>query len=63
VERGLIECPDETFHRLLDSMERGIEQMASVTELLRGLASPETPDQEREEMQRKLRRLKAKYAT
>ncbi len=63
VERGLIECPDETLHRLLDSMERGIEQMASVTELLRGLASPETPDQEREEMQRKLRRLKAKYAT
>ncbi len=63
VERGLIECSDETLHRSLDSMERRIEQMASVTELLKGLASPESSDQEREELQRRLRRLKSQTST
>jgi two-component system NtrC family sensor kinase len=62
VERGLIECSDETLDHLLGLMERQIEQMASMTEILRVIVSPETSDEQREEMQRKLQRLKARYA-
>jgi two-component system NtrC family sensor kinase len=41
VQRGLIECSDETLSRLLDSMERQIEQMASVTEILQRIVAPQ----------------------
>jgi two-component system NtrC family sensor kinase len=63
VERGKTTCGDDTLSQLLRSMERTIGQMASVTEILRGLASPDSSDDEREELQRKLRRLKAKGST
>ncbi|HEM62394.1 MAG TPA: GAF domain-containing protein, partial [Chloroflexi bacterium] len=59
-EVGLIGCSDETLRQLLKSMERKIGQMASVTEILRAIVSPETSDEDREEMQRRLRRLKAR---
>jgi two-component system NtrC family sensor kinase len=62
VQRGLIECSDETLSRLLDSMERQIEQMASVTEILQRIVAPQVSDEEREDLQRKLRRLKARHA-
>jgi two-component system NtrC family sensor kinase len=62
-DRGLIGGSDEAWRDLLDSMERGIEQMAAVTELLEGLASPETPEVEREQMERRLRKLQARHAT
>jgi two-component system NtrC family sensor kinase len=62
VQRGLIECSDETLSRLLDSMERQIEQMASVTEILQRIVARQVSDEEREDLQRKLRRLKARHA-
>jgi hypothetical protein len=40
-------------------MERKIEQMASVTELLTGLSSPDASDDDRQEMQRRLQKLKS----
>ena len=63
VERGNTTCGDDTLSQLLRSMERSIGQMASVTEILRGLPSPDSSDDEREELQRKLQRLKAKGTT
>ncbi len=63
VERGNTTCGDDTLSQLLHSMERSIGQMASVTELLKGLASPDSSDDEREGLRRKLQRLKAKVTT
>ncbi len=62
-ERGAITCTDDTLTRLLPAMERKIGQMASVTEILNGLASPDTSDEDREELQRRLRALKARHIT
>jgi two-component system NtrC family sensor kinase len=63
VERGNTICGDDTLSRLLGSMERSIGQMASVTEILKGLASPDSSDDEREGLRRRLWRLKAKVTT
>ena len=60
VERGLITCGDDSLTRLLTSMELQIGQLASVTELLNGLASPESSAEDREELESRLRRLKDK---
>ena len=62
-ERGATTCTDDTLTRLLPAMERKIGQMASVTEILNGLASPDTSDVDREELQRRLRALKARHIT
>jgi two-component system NtrC family sensor kinase len=62
VEKGLVSSDDETLSRLLDSMERGIEQMASVTEILNRLASPGSTEKDREELQSRFQKLKDKYA-
>jgi two-component system NtrC family sensor kinase len=62
VEKGLIDCSDETLSHLLASMERRIEQMASAIEMLRGIVSPEISDDQREHMQKRLQRFKARYA-
>lgn len=62
VEKGLVSSDDETLSRLLDSMERGIEQMASVTEILNRLASPGSTERDREELQSRFQKLKDKYA-
>jgi two-component system NtrC family sensor kinase len=63
VERGNTTCGEDTLSQLLRSMESGIGQMASVTEILRGLASPNSSDDERERLRRKLQRLKARVTT
>jgi two-component system NtrC family sensor kinase len=63
VERGNTTCGDDTLSQLLRSMESGIGQMASVTEILRGLASANSSDDERERLRRKLQRLKARVTT
>ena len=62
-ERGAITCTDDTLTRLLPAMERKIGQMASVTEILNGLASPDTSDEDRGELQGRLRALKARHIT
>jgi two-component system NtrC family sensor kinase len=62
VEKGSVSSDDQTLSRLLDSMERGIEQMASVTEILNRLASPGSTEKDREELQSRFQKLKDKYA-
>jgi signal transduction protein with GAF and PtsI domain len=63
VERGLVSAGDDTLTRLLDSMERGIEQMASVTEILNRLSSPGSTDEDREELQQRFQKIKGKYVS
>ena len=62
-EKGVITSTDDTLMRLLNSMERRIEQMASVTEILQGLASLDSSDDHRDEMERRLQKMKTKLAT
>lgn len=57
-ERGATMCADDTLNQLLRSMERNVEQMASVTEMLNGLVSPSSSEEDRERVQRRLQRLK-----
>ncbi|TKJ28589.1 MAG: hypothetical protein CEE40_11270 [Chloroflexi bacterium B3_Chlor] len=63
VEGGTISCVDDTLGELLNSMERRIEQMASLTEILSALASPDSTAQDWESLQRRFEKLKAKYAS
>jgi two-component system NtrC family sensor kinase len=63
VEKGLVSAGDDTLTRLLDSMERGIEQMASVTEILSGLSSPGSTEEDREELQQRFQKIKEKYVS
>jgi two-component system NtrC family sensor kinase len=60
VERGATICADDTLYQLLRSMERNLEQMASVTEMLNGLVSPSGSVEDRERVQRRLQRLKSR---
>jgi two-component system NtrC family sensor kinase len=59
-ERGATMCADDTLTQLLRSMERNVEQMASVTEMLNGLVSPDSSEEDRDRVQRRLERLKVK---
>jgi two-component system NtrC family sensor kinase len=61
-ERGRISCPDATLDRLLNSMERRIEQMATLTEILNDFASPEGTTKDWENLQQRFDKLKARYA-
>ncbi len=63
VERGLVSAGDDTLTRLLDSMERGIGQMASVTEILNRLSSPGSTDEDREELQQRFQKIKGRYVS
>jgi two-component system NtrC family sensor kinase len=63
VEKGLVSAGDVTLTRLLDSMERGIEQMASVTEILNRLSSPDSTEEDREELQQRFQKIKGKYVS
>jgi signal transduction protein with GAF and PtsI domain len=62
-ERGTTTCSDDTLTRLLPAMERKIGQMASITEILNGLASPDTSDADRQKLQRRLLALRARHVT
>jgi hypothetical protein len=59
VEKGSVSCADDTLQRLLSSMEHSLEQMATFTELLNKLASPEVTADEEKRIKQKIRRLKA----
>jgi signal transduction protein with GAF and PtsI domain len=63
VERGATICADDTLNHLLRSMERNVEQMASATEMLSGLVSPTSSGEDRERVQRRLQRLKARHVS
>jgi two-component system NtrC family sensor kinase len=60
VERGATMCADDTLSQLLRSMERNVEQMASATEMLNDLVSPDSSEEDREQVQRRLQRLKVR---
>jgi GAF domain-containing protein/CheY-like chemotaxis protein len=62
-ERGNISCVDESLAQLLDSMERGIEQMASLTKILGELASPESTAEDLKNLKQRLETLRAKYSS
>lgn len=63
VEKGSIACADSSLNRRLTSMERRIEQMAALTEILNKLASPETTAENGRKLQQKFERLKARNAS
>jgi len=63
VEGGATVCADDTLNQLLRSMERNVEQMASVTEMLNGLVSPSSSEEDRERVQRRLQTLKARHVS
>jgi len=60
-ERGATMCADDTLNQLLGSMERSVAQMASVTEMLNSLVSPDSSEVDRERVQRRLERLKVRH--
>jgi two-component system NtrC family sensor kinase len=62
VDRGIISSTDDTLFRLLSSMERSIEQMASVTEILSGLVSPESTADDWEQLGARFEKVKTRYA-
>jgi two-component system NtrC family sensor kinase len=59
IRRGDISCTDDSLHRLLSSMERRIEQMASLTEILDKLASPESTVEDWTRAKEKFQKLEA----
>ncbi len=61
-EKGGISCTDATLDQLLGSMERRVEQMASVTEMLNELASPESTASDWEGLKQRFEQLKSRYA-
>jgi len=63
VKRGATMCADDTLNQLLRSMERSVEQMASVTEMLNGLVSLHSSEEDRERVQRRLQRLKVRHVS
>jgi len=63
VERGATMCTDDTLNQLLGSMERNVAQMASVTEMLNSLVSPDSSEEDRERVLRRLERLKVRHVS
>lgn len=61
-EKGTISCTDDSLSRLLSAMERRLEQMASLTEILNALASPESTADDWKELGEKFEKIKARYA-
>ena len=59
--RGEISCSGETLAQLLNSMELKIEQMASLTQVLNEMASPESTDEDWAEFEQRLAKLRQKY--
>jgi len=63
LERGTISCADDTMNQLLSSMERHIQQMASLTEIFNLFASPETSAKDWGNLERRFEKLKAQHAS
>jgi GAF domain-containing protein len=61
LSRGEISCSGDTLAQLLDSMELRIEQMASLTQVLNEMASPESTADDWAELEQRLARLREKY--
>lgn len=63
VQRGTISCTDDTLTNLLSSMERRIEQMASLTELFNLAASPATSAEDWRNLEQRFEKVKGKHAS
>ncbi len=63
LDRGTISCADDTMDQLLSSMERQIQQMASLTEIFNLLASPETSAEDWANLEQRFEKLKARHAS
>jgi hypothetical protein len=61
LSRGEISRSGDTLAQLLDSMELRIEQMASLTQVLNEMASPESTAEDWAELEQRLARLREKY--
>jgi GAF domain-containing protein len=60
--RGGISCTDDTLANLLDSMESKIEQMASLTQILKQMSSRECTAEDWANLEQRLANLKGKYS-
>lgn len=60
-ESGIISSTDDTLFRLLGSMERRIEQMASVTEILNLLVSPDSTAEDWKVLGERFEKVKARH--
>jgi GAF domain-containing protein/CheY-like chemotaxis protein len=61
--RGGISCVDDTLTRLLDSMESRIEQMASLTQILKEMGSRESKAEDWANLEQRVANLKRKYSS
>lgn len=61
IETGTIACTDDTLGQLLTSMERRIAQMASFTQILNALCSPDSSPQDWATLEQTLERFRVKY--
>jgi GAF domain-containing protein/FixJ family two-component response regulator len=61
--RGSISCVDDTLAHLLDSMESRIEQMASLTQILKEMGLGESTAEDWANLEQRLANLKGKYSS
>jgi GAF domain-containing protein/FixJ family two-component response regulator len=61
--RGTISCSDDSLTQTLDSMESRIEQMASLTEILKKLSSPDSTAEDWGKLEQRLEDLNDKYTS
>jgi GAF domain-containing protein/FixJ family two-component response regulator len=61
--RGTISCSDDSLARTLESMESRIEQMASLTEILQRLSSPDSTAEDWGELEQRVESLNDRYAS
>jgi GAF domain-containing protein/FixJ family two-component response regulator len=63
VRKGAISCSDESLSQTLDSMELRIEQMASLTEILKKLASPGSTAEDWVNLEQRLDSINDRYTS
>jgi GAF domain-containing protein len=63
VRQGTISCSDDSLTQTLDSLELRIEQMASLTEILKKLSSPDSTAEDWGKLEQKLESLNDRYAS
>jgi GAF domain-containing protein/FixJ family two-component response regulator len=61
--RGGVSCVDDTLDRLLDAMESRIEQMASLTQILKEMGSGGGTAEDWANLEQRLANLKGKYSS